>query len=290
MWTEPIETNLDIMRQNINHLKNLYMTEYNTASRYLNYINIPLVMLSALNAYAVYEIHVYGQPVIYGSSAVSALSVIILGGNFLVGVQNKITDKVRTIQEFDLLEMSIVDILAKPRDTRIIPAQYFQDAAFEKYDKLVSKDKHVTKFKGSLKPNESQINNIAEMHAYLIDHWNIIFRPELRKIKTKNAVILNLVPPDDATQVPANPANPGFFQKAMHLFETNSSDDAEKEKEKENDLELQISDKEPKDFLVLSDIYSDTESETKEVFKEIPAMKVPQPPKRGQKMSFYEKL
>ena len=187
-WTETIEKNLIAMQQNAKKLADNYLERYISFKNITTYLNVPLLLLSALNAYVIYDADSYSRGVQIGSSATSLGIAIIMSGEFLFMFRNNIENHFLKFKHFESLEQSIQQTLSIDRLHRVLdPDAYFEET-FRKYKTLVVDDLFIMKYLGNLGiPEEITTEDIP---AILNDHWNILFRPAFRRIKHKNQKVI----------------------------------------------------------------------------------------------------
>ena len=187
-WTETIEKNLIAMQQNAKKLAENYLERYNSFKNITTYMNVPLLLLSALNAYVIYEAGSYSRGVQIGSSATSLGIAIILSGEFLYMFRNKIENTFLKFKKFENLEQSIQQILSVDRLHRTLEADNYFEETFRQYKTLVDNDMFIMKYLGNLGVPEEMTKE--DIPAILNDHWNILFRPTFRRIKRKNQKVI----------------------------------------------------------------------------------------------------
>lgn len=187
-WTEIIEKNLIAMHQNAKKLAENYLERYNSFKNVTTYLNVPLLLLSALNAYVIYDADSYSRGVQLGSSATSLGIAIILSGEFLYMFRNQVENNFLKFKHFDSLGNSISQTLSIDRLHRTMePDSYFEDT-FRQYKTLVADDPFIMKYLGNLGMPEDVTTE--DIPAILNDHWNILFRPTFRRIKHKNQKVM----------------------------------------------------------------------------------------------------
>ena len=195
-WNDSIEKTLDIMRQNSAKLGELSLENYNAFKKRIHYLQLPLAILSAANAYAVVDLDNYVSEnyVTIACCVVSATLAGYLSYDWYVDSQKQME------QEFSFhtrcLEFSkdIKDVLVLPRYDRTSDGDVFLRDQFKQYKELVSGNKLIEKYKGDLTLlKESLCEKTEHMDEFVMDHWNIIFRPTLRRFKKKNQVLIECV-------------------------------------------------------------------------------------------------
>ena len=189
IWTETGEKALDTIKVNAKQLSEKYLEEYNSFKNWLMLINAPLVLLSAANAYAIIELDSLSHTIQIASAGSSILIATIIGGEMCLGVQKRLENSYARYKDFDNLKEDISGVLTLEREERKIDANDFLSNMFKKYQQLTEEDKYITKFAGNVKSFAS--DRTEDMQSFLEDHWNILFRPQFRKIKHKNEKVIN---------------------------------------------------------------------------------------------------
>ena len=187
-WTDSIEKNLIAMHQNAKKLAENYLETYNSFKNVTTYLNVPLLLLSALNAYVIFDADSYSRGVQLGSSATSLGIAIILSGEFLYMFRNKIENTFLKFKNYEYLELSIQQTLSVDRLHRAADADIYFQETFRQYKTLVSDDYFIMKYLGNLDMTDEM--NMEDIPAILDDHWNILFRPTFRRIKRKNQKVI----------------------------------------------------------------------------------------------------
>lgn len=189
IWTETGEKTLDTIKLNAAKLSEKYLEEYNTFKNWLMYMNAPLVLLSAANAYAIIELDSLSQTIQFASAGSSILIATIIGGEMCLGVQKRLEQSYKKYRDFDALKEDVSGVLTLKRDERKVDANTFLSATFKKYQELTKEEKHITKFAGNAQLYIS--DRVEDMQSFVEDHWNILFRPHFRRIKQKNEKVIN---------------------------------------------------------------------------------------------------
>jgi hypothetical protein len=189
LWTETGEKALDTIKVNAKQLSEKYLDEYKSFKNWLMLINAPLVLLSAANAYAIIELDSVSHTIQMASAGSSLLIATIIGGELCLGVQKRLENSYARYRDFDNLKEDVSGVLTLNREERKVDANHFIANAFKKYQELTEEDKYITKFAGNVKSFAT--DRTEDMQSFLEDHWNILFRPQFRKIKHKNEKVIN---------------------------------------------------------------------------------------------------
>jgi hypothetical protein len=189
-WTDTIEETLNTLKQNTKQLSENYLEKYSSFKNILLYINCPLVILSVLNTYTIFELNEFSRPIQLASAGTSLLIAGLLGGEICFNTQTKLENYLSKHKDFSALSESIERILSLSREERKVDANAFLMRALDDYKKLVVKDEFIEKFEGNLQDLGEQVESIQ---SYLKDHWNILFRPHFRRIKQKNEKVIEAI-------------------------------------------------------------------------------------------------
>ena len=192
IWTDSVEKTLNTIKLNSKKLSENYMMDFETFKTRLMYLNAPLVILSALNAYAVYGFDSFSgnvSTVVHvGSISTSVLIAGILGGEMCFGAQRYIQNAFNKHKDFDALQKRIDDVLSLDRGERKVDPNAFFSSIVQDYKDLITNEPYITKYGGQLQAVLS--DSIEDIQGFVEDHWNILFRPYFRRIKQKNEKVI----------------------------------------------------------------------------------------------------
>lgn len=188
IWTDSIEKTLNTIKNNTKKLSENYLGDYNTFKNRLMYINAPLVILSALNAYTVFELNSFSHIVQIGSVGTSVLIAAILGGEMCMGTQSHIEKQFDRFKDYHALQKKIENVLSMERKDRKIDPNAFMIDVYEEYKQLTTNEPYITKISGAVQ--NAITDSIEDIQTFVDDHWNILFRPYFRQIKKKNEKVI----------------------------------------------------------------------------------------------------
>lgn len=195
-WTDTMEKTLDVMRQNALKLSELSLEKYNALQKRIHYLQLPLAILSAANAVAVVALDNYisDNYVTIGCSTVSATIAGYLSYDWFLSSQKKMESDLSFYKDCEAFSENIKTVLSTERMNRKMDgAKYLQDT-FASYKKLVEGNDLIERFKGNMTLyKESICEQVEDMETFVVDHWNILFRPTLRRFKKKNAELIESV-------------------------------------------------------------------------------------------------
>jgi hypothetical protein len=188
-WTDSMEKTLDIMRQNAAKLGELSLGNYNALKKRIHYLQLPLAILSAANAYAVVDLDNYVSEnyVTIACCVVSATLAGYLSYDWYVDSQKQMEQDFSFQKSCEDFSKKIKEMLAIPRYERTVDGCVFMRDLFKQYKELITGNELIEKFKGDL------TLEAENMEEFVMDHWNIIFRPTLRRFKKKNMELIECV-------------------------------------------------------------------------------------------------
>ena len=192
-----MEKTLDILRQNTVKLGELALENYNALKMRIHYLQLPLAILSAANAYAVMDLDHY-FPDKYVSIACCVVSASLAGYlsyDWYVDSQKQLEQDFSFHKDSLDLSKQIKDVLAVPRYDRQLDGGIFLKDIFKKYRLLITGHRLIAQYKGDVTmEKDSLVGELVEdMEGFAIDNWNIIFRPTLRRFKKKNMELIENV-------------------------------------------------------------------------------------------------
>ena len=188
-WTDSMEKTLDVMRQNAAKLGELSFGNYNALKKRIHYLQLPLAILSAANAYAVVDLDNYVSEnyVTIACCVVSATLAGYLSYDWYVDSQKQMEHDFSFQKSCEDFSKKIKEMLSLPRYERNVDGCVFLQDQFKQYKALISGNELIEKFKGDL------TLDVENMEEFVTDHWNIIFRPTLRRFKKKNMELIECV-------------------------------------------------------------------------------------------------
>jgi hypothetical protein len=195
-WTDTMEKTLDIMRQNALKLSELSMEKYNALQKRIHYLQLPLAILSAVNAVAVVALDNYISEnyVVIGCSATSATIAGYLSYDWFLSSQKKMEADLSFYKDCEAFSENIKTVLNTERMNRKMDGAKFLQDTFASYKKLVEGNSVIERFKGNVTLYKDSIcEQVEDMETFVVDHWNILFRPTLRRFKKKNAELIESV-------------------------------------------------------------------------------------------------
>lgn len=188
-WTEKIEKSLITMRQNAKKLGEHYLETYNSFRIVTAFVNVPSILLSALNAYVIYSSGSFSAGVHLGSSAASLGIAVLLSCEIAYVLSCKPENTFSKYKDYAHLEKSIHQLITTAPELRKVDADSFLKDTYDLYKSMVAEEHLLLSYLGRV---ADKIEDEAEdITSILDDHWNILFRPKLRHIKHKNKKVID---------------------------------------------------------------------------------------------------
>ena len=248
-WSDDNEHTLDMIRLNSVNLSEQHYSKYQQYKRRLNYVKYPVIVMSAVNAYAAVGLPLYmkQQYVSIGNTTVSFLVVIIVLLDMFMGTQKKLEGELTKYIEYKSIGKQIYEVLSINKPDRKIDAKLFLDMKFKLYETLADTNDRIMKFKDVVLSqsekfiNTPVINKDDPMIQKLHSHWNILFQPityKLQSLKLKKKDVENQVEVaedtidkiEDLYEKKENHLFSNFF---MNPFKTLGKDEEEEENKNE---------------------------------------------------------
>ena len=195
-WNDSIEKSLDIMRQNVSKLSELSNAQYLAFKKRIEYMNLPLAILSGANAGAIFflEGYSFGHYVNIGCGVASLVIAGVLSYDWCSGTYKKMGKDLSFHRDCENLKEQIQGVLSLDRSERKMDGTHFLQQKFAEYKELVANHSLIEKFNGNVSLATDQVSTqVEDMQTFLYDHWNIIYRPTLRRFKKKNSELLDTV-------------------------------------------------------------------------------------------------
>lgn len=195
-WNDSIEKSLDIMRQNVSKLSELSNAQYLAFKKRIEYMNLPLAILSGANAGAIFFLDGYsfGHYVNIGCGVASLVIAGVLSYDWCSGTYKKMGKDLSFHRDCENLKEQIQGVLSLDRSERKMDGTHFLQQKFAEYKELVANHSLIEKFNGNVSLATDQVSTqVEDMQTFLYDHWNIIYRPTLRRFKKKNSELLDTV-------------------------------------------------------------------------------------------------
>ena len=191
-WNDSIEKSLDIMRQNVSKLSELSNEQYLAFKKRIEYMNLPLAILSGANAGAIFflEGYSFGHYVNISCGVASLVIAGVLSYDWCSGTYKKMGKDLSFHRDCENLKEQIQGVLSLDRSERKMDGTHFLQQKFAEYKELVANHSLIEKFNGNVSLATDQVE---DMQIFLYDHWNIIYRPTLRRFKKKNSELLDTV-------------------------------------------------------------------------------------------------
>lgn len=177
---------LDIMRQNTKALSVNYKKKYESLRNTFFYSNIPLVVLTTCNAgYVVWKYFYDGYEILNIASDVITLSTagVLIAESTCLNPFNKMEEFSNMYNKYSLLETELEET---EKSNKELDLPTFEKMV-KKYKEITENEYLIRKIQGTYEKGENALIEMkTNVEDLLEDHWNIIFRPTLRRYKMKN--------------------------------------------------------------------------------------------------------
>jgi len=139
VWTDKIETILKIIRENSTYLSKYHNYKYQCYKKRLNYYRIPIIVLSAVNAFFAVGLQTYvQQPTISTlNSVMSLVCGIITSIELFLNIQKNMENDLLSHKDYYLLSLDIFKMLSIDRNKRIVDGRAYLDEKFADFQKYV---------------------------------------------------------------------------------------------------------------------------------------------------------
>jgi hypothetical protein len=245
-WTDSIEKSLDIMKQNLSKLSEISSDQYIAFKKRIEYMSLPLAILSGANAGAIFFLDGYGYDhyINIGCGVASLVVAGVLSYDWCTGSLKQMGKDLAFHRDCENLSNQIQTILSMERNERKMDGTLFLQQKFAEYKTLVNDNPLIEKFKGNLSVTQDTISEqVEDMQEFLYDHWNIIYRPTLRRFKKKNSELLDsvkkagetvqtIIEPVVEPVVDTAEANCNWFMRKTNLIW--KTEETKEEEEKDN--------------------------------------------------------
>ena len=260
-WSDDNEHTLDMIRLNSVNLSEQHYSKYQQLKRRLNLVKYPVIVMSAVNAYAAVGLpqYVQQQYVSIGNTTVSCLVVLIVLVDLLMGTQSKLEKELVKYIEYKQIGKQIYEVLSLDKVERKVDAKMFLDMKYQLYESLAETNELIKKFKDIVLSrsekfiNSPIINKDDPMVQKLHNHWNILFQPTTFQLKslenekdvenqtvTENAESKGI---EDVYEQRDNHFFSNFFKNPFKLLK--QPENEEEKKEDDNNAKVEFIEKDP---------------------------------------------
>jgi hypothetical protein len=196
-WTKRIEKMLDMIRVNCSILGDYHSYKYQRYKKMLTYFRVPLIVLSAFNAFAAIGLQQYTSQrnISTINGTISLFCGILTSVELFLNVQKKMELELSTYKDYNILSVQIFKVISIDRSQRKIDGREFLDSIFMEYEKLIQTSNAIThesindmfSQSASLKKkiDRSHIKKIMGVPNKLYSAVYSVYNPKLHKIKSK---------------------------------------------------------------------------------------------------------
>lgn len=201
-WSDSIEHILDMVRLNCVHLSEYHNYKYQVFKSRLAYFRVPLIILSAVNAYIAIGLNAYvKQPIISTANGViSLICGIITSMEMFLNIQKRMENELLSHKQFYILSVQIFKIISIDRQKRKMDGKVFLDSKFSEYETLIQNSNALdSKFKGDLltQPEPLIHPSVEEKERSnsllsAIDNLRYLYQPKMHQLRKRNTHALKL--------------------------------------------------------------------------------------------------
>lgn len=198
-WTKRIEKMLDMIRVNCSILGDYHSYKYQRYKKMLTYFRIPLIVLSAFNAFAAIGLQQYTsqRTISTINGTISLFCGILTSVELFLNVQKKMELELSTYKDYYILSVQIFKVISIDRNQRKIDGREFLDSIFMEYEKLIQTSNVITNesindmfsqsalFLQKKEIDRSHITKIMGVPNELYSALYSVYNPKLHKIKSK---------------------------------------------------------------------------------------------------------
>jgi hypothetical protein len=138
-WTTRIEKVLDMVRVNCSTLSDYHSYKYQQYKKRLTYFRIPLIVFSAINAFAAVGLQPYMKQhsISTMNSVISLFCGVLTSIELFLNIQKKMESELSSHKDYYILSVQIFKVISMERSQRKMDGRAFLDSKFSEYEKLV---------------------------------------------------------------------------------------------------------------------------------------------------------
>jgi hypothetical protein len=138
-WTKRIEKVLDMVRINCAILSDHHSYKYQQYKKQLTYFRIPIIVFSAINAFAAIGLQPYmnQHSISTMNSAISLFCGILTSVELFLNIQKKMESELSSHKDYYILSVQIFKVISMERSQRKMDGRAFLDSKFSEYEKLI---------------------------------------------------------------------------------------------------------------------------------------------------------
>lgn len=238
-----VDYSLDLIRQNTSKLGEYYENKYKSLKN-----NVWITTTLPITAVSVFNVtYSIGGPYFgttyYGETANKVATIILflytfsqtIGFNF----DSKIEKYLTLHNSFKHMSEDVKEKINE--EPKYLEKTHCLEKTFEKYKNMIDGNEIIDQFNGMISTTTDSINERKEdVQSFLEDHWNIIFRPSLRRIKSKNEKLIKMFEENGKNIVDEieNQTKKNSFLKSISNPFTTKKEDIENKPKSSEDLEM----------------------------------------------------
>jgi len=171
VWTTKMEVILKIIRKEANVLSEYHNYKYTLYKSRLRYFRIPIIILSAVNAFTAVGLQGYlAQELISIINAVvSLICGIITSIELFLNVQKKMESELISHKDYYHLNLDIFKTITLEPEKRNVDGKSFLDEKFSEFQKLLQNSNAIDPY---LMPNLNRIEDEIQKIDFIEHHYN----------------------------------------------------------------------------------------------------------------------
>lgn len=204
-WTKRIEKVLDMVRVHCSNLSDYHNYKYQNYKSRLLYFRVPLIVLSAINAFAAVGLQPYMKQTSISTmnSSISLICGVITSVELFLNIQKKMESELSSHKDYYILSVQIFKVISMDRSQRKIDGRTFLDSKFAEYEKLIQNSNVSTNdFSGdvftqpkllssnvdkqeSVGDSSKMVHIIPKIPNILYNNFHSVYKPRLHQMQLK---------------------------------------------------------------------------------------------------------
>lgn len=205
-WTKRIEKVLDMVRVNCSNLSDYHNYKYQNYKTRLLYFRVPLIVFSAINAFAAVGLQPYMKQtgISTMNSTISLICGVITSIELFLNIQKKMESELSSHKDYYILSVQIFKVISMDRSQRKIDGRTFLDAKFAEYEKLIQNSNvstndftgdvftqpkllssNVDKQEPTVTNKSNIVHIIPKIPHILYDKFHSVYKPKLHQMQMK---------------------------------------------------------------------------------------------------------
>lgn len=205
-WTKRIEKVLDMVRVHCSNLSDYHNYKYQNYKSRLLYFRVPLIVLSAINAFAAVGLQPYMKQTSISTmnSSISLICGVITSIELFLNIQKKMESELSSHKDYYILSVQIFKVISMDRSQRKIDGRTFLDSKFAEYEKLIQNSNvstndftgdvftqpkllssNMDKSESDIADNTKMVHIIPKIPNILYNNFHSVYKPRLHQMQLK---------------------------------------------------------------------------------------------------------